>query len=289
MTKTACLYAIVRFMPYIETGEFANAGIVMIAPNARYFGFKLLKHRYGRITRFFEELDSDVFKSTMTTLTEEFKRIDNILKQNGFDRRHKVNDIEFAKNIFFEITRPRETILRFSEPRGVLSEEPKKTLKELFSYYVDREFVTKEYRQKSLERGLSLMLAKAKINERFVQQKLGDTEYQVIFPFVEIQNNHPTKVIKPLYLNQDESFRIIEHGGKWEFRIRELRKRNILDPGNVLFALEGPKENGNRLDAYHEVFEMLEDIGSKVVHYNETEEIILFAQDGRPPNDLHCN
>lgn len=289
MTKTACLYAIVRFMPYIETGEFANAGILMIAPSARYFGYKLLKLRYGRITHFFEELDSNVFKSTIATLAEELKRVDDLLKQNGFDRRHKVNDIQFARNIFAEIIRPRETILRFSEPRAALSEDPKKTLKELFSHYVDREFVTKEYRQKSLERGVSLMLSKAKINERFIPQKLGDPEYQVIFPFVEMQNDQPTKVIKPLHLNQDESFKIIEHGGKWEFRIRELRKRHILQPENVLFAVDGPNEKSTRVEAYNEVIDMLKGIGSRVLPYSNTEEIISFAQEGRPPNDLHCH
>lgn len=289
MTKTACLYAIVRFMPYVETGEFANAGILMIAPGARYFGYKLLKLRYGRITRFFEELDSGVFKSTIATLTEELKRIDDLLKQHGFDRRHKTNDIQFARNIFAEIIRPRETILRFSEPRGVLSEDPKKTLKELFSHYVDREFATKEYRQKYLERSVNLMLSKAKINERFAPQKLGDPEYQVNFPFVEMQNDQPAKVIKPLHLNQAESIKIIEHGGKWEFRIRELRKRHILKPENVLFAVEGPNETSIRVEAYNEVVEMLKDIGSRVLPYSNTEEILSFAQDGRPPNDLHCH
>jgi len=30
MKKFACQYAIVRFLPYLETGEFANVGIVML-------------------------------------------------------------------------------------------------------------------------------------------------------------------------------------------------------------------------------------------------------------------
>ncbi|WP_413913220.1 DUF3037 domain-containing protein [Candidatus Skiveiella danica] len=39
-------------MPFVETGEFANVGVVMFAPTARYFGFKLLGGRYARVTNF---------------------------------------------------------------------------------------------------------------------------------------------------------------------------------------------------------------------------------------------
>lgn len=34
-------------LPFVETGEFANVGLVVFAPNARYFGFKLSGNRYG--------------------------------------------------------------------------------------------------------------------------------------------------------------------------------------------------------------------------------------------------
>ncbi len=54
MTRIACQYAIVRFMPYIETGEFANVGILLWAPKTRYLGFKLLRRKHARITQFFD-------------------------------------------------------------------------------------------------------------------------------------------------------------------------------------------------------------------------------------------
>jgi len=56
MKKFACQYALLRFRPFVETGEFANVGVVMLAPEARFFGYRLLK-RYGRITQFFHQLD----------------------------------------------------------------------------------------------------------------------------------------------------------------------------------------------------------------------------------------
>jgi len=75
MNKIACQYAIVRFTPFVETGEFANVGIIMMAPKHRFFGFELETKRYGRITNFFEELDAKVYKKTLHNMKEELERI----------------------------------------------------------------------------------------------------------------------------------------------------------------------------------------------------------------------
>lgn len=143
MNKIACQYTIVRFSPFIETGEFANVGIVMMAPKQRYFAFKLETQRYGRITRFFEELDRKLYTQAIYVLKVELKRLRQIMKAHGFDRRLKVNDVNFAQQLFTELIRPRENIVRFSEPRIVLAENLKEKLNELFSFYVERNFVTK--------------------------------------------------------------------------------------------------------------------------------------------------
>ncbi len=279
MKKIPCQYAIVRFTPFIETGEFANVGVIMMAPKARYFGFKLLTQRYGRITKFFDDLEARVFRSAMHELNEELGRVHAVLKTHGFDRRYKVNDIEFAEGLFAEILRPRETIVRFSESSAILADDPQKTLNKLFSFYVERNFVTKKYRETILENGLSKLFLQAQIGERFKRIRVGDEEFTVPFPFVELDDETPNRVIKPLNLAQDDSTRILEHGGKWEFRIRELTKRHAL-PDHVLFAVDGPTGNDHRGNAYQEVVEMLDDTGVTVVPYKNQAEILEFAKDG---------
>ena len=276
MKKTPCQYAIVRFAPFIETGEFANVGIIMMAPKARYFGFKLQTRRYGRITNFFKELDAKVFRSAMSDLNDELERIHGMLKAHGFDRRLRENDVEFAKALFVEVLRPRESIVRFSEPRAVLADKPKETLKELFSFYVQRDFVTKEYREKVLEKGMRKLLLQSALGEKFQPERIGDDEFHVAFPFVEMHDELPTKVIKPLNLAQDDSTKILEHGGKWAFRMRELKKRDVL-PESVLLAVDGPAENDRRDNAYREVVEMLSDTGVTVLPYEKQEKILEFA------------
>jgi len=279
MKKIPCQYAIIRFAPFIETGEFANVGIIMMAHKARYFGFKLQTRRYGRITNFFKELDAKVFRSAMNDLNEELERVHGVLKVHGFDRHLKENDANFANGIFAEVLRPRESIVRFSEPRAVLADEPKETLKELFAYYVERNFVTKEYRETVLEKGMRRLLFQSEVGERFQRKRIGDDEFSVTFPFVETLDEVPTKIIKPLNLAQDDSTNILEHGGKWMFRMNELKKRHVL-PERVLLAVDGPAGGGRRDNAYHEAVEMLGDTGVTVLPYEKQEKILEFALDG---------
>lgn len=279
MKKTPCQYAMIRFTPFIETGEFANAGVIMMAPKARYFGFKLLTRRHARITNFFDELDAKIFRSAMTDLNKELGRIHAVLKAHGFDQRDQTNDIEFAQSLFAEILRPRETIIRFSEPRAILADDPKKTLDELFSFYVERNFVTKQYQESILENKLSKLFFQAQIGEQFKRTRIGDKEFTVAFPFVALNNEIPNKVIKPLNLAQDDSTRILEHGGKWEFRIRELIKRHAL-PEHVLFAVDGSTGDDHCGNAYQEVVAMLNATGVTVLPYKNQQQILAFAKDG---------
>lgn len=276
-SRTACQYAIVRFAPYVETGEFANVGVVMMAPQARFFGFKLLTRCHGRITKFFEELDAKVFCHAMFELKEELERVHDVLKGHGFDRRLKNNDIEFAKRLFAEVLRTREAIVRFGEPRVVLADDPKETLSELFAHYVERNFVTKEYRETVMEKGVRQLLFKHQLGERFHRTKVGDDQFHVTFPFVELRNERAAKIIKPLNLAQDETTKILEHGNKWEFRIRKLQERKVF-ADRVLFAVDGPEEQGKRANAYQEAVEMLQETGVAVLPIQDRAEILEFAR-----------
>lgn len=275
--NTACHYAIVRFMPFVETGEFANVGVVMFAPNARYFGFKLLGNRYARVTNFFEQMDAKVFRASMSTFREELQRIDGMLKQLGTDRRLKTLDRDGAVRLWGEIIKPRETMLRFSDSRVVLAEEPRAKMLALFEYYVERNFVNREYQEQILERGVRGWLRDAKLLNQFHAGRVGNDEYHAQFPFVAGPDDKPEKIIKPLNLDYAEASKIIDHGGQWVVRINALRKRQLL-PRQVLFAVNGPVDSTARGKARREVVDELEDAGVIVAPYNQAQVVIDFAR-----------
>ena len=57
--KYVCNYSILRFLPYPETGEFVNIGVVLLASNGE-FHYQLDRTRQ-RVTRFFKTLDHKIY------------------------------------------------------------------------------------------------------------------------------------------------------------------------------------------------------------------------------------
>ena len=50
---------VVRFLPYPETEEFVNIGVVMACPETGTFDFRIETRRRERITGFFPELEAE--------------------------------------------------------------------------------------------------------------------------------------------------------------------------------------------------------------------------------------
>ena len=114
------------------------------------------------------------------------------------------------------------------------------------------------------------------MGDKFTRETIGDENYHVAFPFVNLTNEVPNKVIKPLHLDHDEPTKIYDHGASWIYRINKL-KGKFIDPNRVLFTLSGPHENQNRLKAYGDVRQELEEAGVQVVPADDKDKIINFA------------
>ena len=122
--RYACKYNIIRFQPYAETEEFVSIGIVLYIPASRQLFFKVLNTRQNeRITHFFKKLDNNLFKYTVQIIQAKLKRIQELLNHNSSD-------------LYAELVRPREDIIRYSNNRAIFSTNPENTVNELFEYYV---------------------------------------------------------------------------------------------------------------------------------------------------------
>jgi len=261
MTKVACLYAIVRFCPFVETEEFANVGIVMLAPQQRRLTFRLMTRKHARVTSFFEQMDGAVFRAVISGLREELDRAAHMIQNPN-------TDVETAKALFHEIVRTRETVIKFGAARAILVDDAKGTLDDLYGHYVERDFVTKEYRETVLERAMRRWLNGAGLGDRFDRMEVGNAEYHAVFPFVESVGQIQITAIKPLNLAQDQPSKILDHGGNWLFRVQTLRRKGLL-PQKVLFPVEGPVDDGPREKAYREIVSELTAAGATVLDYND--------------------
>ncbi|PAT36010.1 DUF3037 domain-containing protein [Vandammella animalimorsus] len=124
-----CLYAIARFMPFVETEEFANVGVVLFAPAQRYFGFQLLADAPQRITQFFATLQAPVFQRAMHDLREELERLPPLFAQR---------DATAGMALWQELIKPKSSQIRFSTERIVLTNHPAEQLPQLYGRYVAR-------------------------------------------------------------------------------------------------------------------------------------------------------
>jgi hypothetical protein len=277
VNATACQYAVVRFAPFVETGEFANVGILLLAPRAGFFGHEIQTRRYARITRFFEEMDAQTYKAAMVTVGTELGHFAELVRERGLGANADRGAIVFAQEVFQEIIRPREGIVRYSAARVVMAADPSTTLHELFQHYVERSFATREYQETVLERGLRMLLQRAQLAVRFESCRVGDDGFHVNFPLVEMRGETPVKAIKALNLAQTDPSKIRDHAILWRARIDKLRARRTL-PERVLFALSEPGPDGAQRDAYEEARGDLEAAEVQLVAARDNARVLEFAR-----------
>ncbi|GGC10889.1 hypothetical protein GCM10007205_20110 [Oxalicibacterium flavum] len=269
--KYACQYAIVRFMPFVETGEFANVGIVLTCPETGFFDFKLLT-RVRRITGFFDQMDVRIYRAARNGLQKELARVKEYAAQAV------LNDPRSVRFLFAELTRPREVMLRYDAPRVVLANDPEDKLDALFAYYVERNFVTPEYVEKQLEKQLRGVLEHAKIKKMYSEARVKQGSFAATFPFAHRNANGVLdRAIKPLHLAHDDAAAAYEHGWAWVGRLKQLKHHRVL-PDDVLIATNMREENDSeKIEVYREIKSSFESLGIKVATITDKEKIERFA------------
>lgn len=273
MKKLACRYAVVQFVPYSETGEFVNAGVVLVCPQTGYLDFRLQTRKYARVTAFFDELEPKVYLTAIKVIQGEMERVRDLLARNG-----TTGTDELARAAFTSLVHPREAIIRFSPARVLLADEPEKELRRLFDHYVDRAFATPEYVETAMVRRLSALLKDLDLQAPFRPEKIGDDVVHAKFPLVQRRGLQFRKVIKPFNLNQPEPNGIFDHGDAWVQKVRRLRDRNLL-PADVLFAVAGPRAtDAKRYAAFREICTELERLDVMTVEEAAKNRIVEFAE-----------
>ena len=135
----AGLYSIVRFRPFVETGEFANVGVVAVDTATGDMAHKLSPRRVRRISVFFQDMDPRLLASAISFLDDEIRRVAVLASKHGAGE---------ARRLFDHLTKGRESTLVFSEPRAIrLENGVAEAVDKLFAKYVKRAFASAEYRE----------------------------------------------------------------------------------------------------------------------------------------------
>ena len=125
--RYASIYSIVRFAPFAETEEFANVGIVLLAPAIRRMVYRLASERLERVNHFFG--CAPVFAKALEMAKNELDAVSAMTTTAQEDQ--IVNHFRF-------LTEPKESLISFSSMRSILVDDVDTTLEELCAHYISR-------------------------------------------------------------------------------------------------------------------------------------------------------
>jgi hypothetical protein len=267
MSQLACRYALIQLVPYAETGEFANIGVLLVCPETGFLGFKLETQKHKRYTSFFSGLTASLYRDAMKAISAELKRLQQALS-------HATP--ETLLNSFTAAIHPREAIIQFSPVRGRLIQDPAKALQQLFEHYVDFGFLRQQSPEEQLEQRIQAVLSNFELIAPFKDGKIGSEQLYVPLPLIQSINNKPNKAIKPLYLGQDSLNKLYAHGEYWAGRLERLRK--VLGwEGKLLFTVDGISSNSMFKQNQNEIMQKLRDLSAEVIEAADVKRLQAFC------------
>lgn len=237
MKPLACRYSIVQLVPYAETGEFANIGVVLTCPQTGFFGYLLQNRRSKRVTDFFGALDRGFYKSAVRAVEEELSRIRTSAHLMPLESKPGA-----LRGVMDSLVRPREAMIRFSQSRVLLTADPAAELKSKFEHYVDHSFATPEYVEHVMNARLRDILHDLQLNAPFRPARIGTEVVSAKFEFVQTVDGDHKKVIKALNLSQNDVNDIAAHGDVWKGKLTRLLRQQAL-PRETLVNVTLPNDS----------------------------------------------
>lgn len=131
MKQKAMRFTVIRFVPHVQTQEFANIGIIAACPNTGYFDYKI-ESKYTRLRHFFQHFDVNVYCAMIESYGRELDGIKSALQGARAEQIRAALD---------KLTQPSATILQTNGIGTSLADSEEQELSRLFEYYVHANFV----------------------------------------------------------------------------------------------------------------------------------------------------
>ena len=126
--QAVCNYALLQFLPYPDTGEFANVGVLVTCESPCLLQFEATEQMTERLKAMFPQHDEQTFRAAITSMRKDMDRA-----------KASIRDPKLLTRVFNELTRRRESLLRFGEVRTILTDAPESLPADLYRRYVRME------------------------------------------------------------------------------------------------------------------------------------------------------
>lgn len=270
MTKYAMRFAVIRFMPYIQTREFANIGVILTCPRTGYFNYQI-EHRYSRLSKFFNHFNAQIYKAVTQAFADELERIKEIATHATPEQVRAMLD---------HIARPREAVILTGQVGATIAPNPDNELTRLFAYYVNHDFAEKQHGEAELTKTIQSLVRQVKARFPFKEELLGNPAgFHARLPLVQKENNGEIrKIIKPIYFGQKDPADIYHKSDKWIASIKRFKNQGIIKSPEILFAYQAPLQPSQaQSNALKNVLDELADNQIITVDKSQSKHILQFA------------
>lgn len=263
MNQYAMRFAVIRFMPYVQTREFANIGIILTHPKSGYFDFKI-EHRYSRLSKFFRHFEPSVYKVVTKAFAAELQRIKELAAESTPEQ---------IRSMLDHLTRPREAVIMAASAGATVAASPQQELDRLFDYYIGHSFAQNP-QEAELKRYIQALVKQIHTPLPFKEITVGDKSgFHATIPLVQqTEEGQIRKIIKPIFFGQKDPADIYHKSDKWIASMKRLQSGGYLDQSEILFAYEPPIQPGraqekalsdvlNDLQAHHFLIADKQDTG----------------------------
>lgn len=237
--KTAYSYVTLRYVHDVVTGEFANVGVVLYAPEQRLLAARFTTS-YERLSAMFIKVDHAHFRALMRYFANRFEEMSEELR-DALEQPALAGLGELVRRVL----PPDDSSLQWSEAGGGLSENAEETLRNLFNRLVERYVRESELPSRTddeIARPFKATLEKRHLAQKVRQKRIEARDYQYEFQFG--WKNSVWHVYEPVSFDLMNPGSIVEKANTWLGRGTALQ--DSAEKFKIHFLLGEPKLPGNK-------------------------------------------
>ena len=233
-------YTVLRYVHDTSTGEFANVGVVISAPSAK-FADAILRPTYGRLSKMFPGMDGEHFRQVIRHLQSRFEEIASQVREE-MDLGQKPTN---AQELAFSVIAPDDSSFQWSAMGSGLAADLPVTLESIYQKMVERY----DDRQKTESRSDELVWKsfKKRLEERKVLSRLHPKTISVQddeVTFSHAWKNHQWHCMETLSFDLMQPQSIREKAHSWLGKMTSIK--DAMEKFRVCYLVGEPQLEGSR-------------------------------------------
>jgi hypothetical protein len=211
-------FSVLRYVHDPVTGEFANIGIAVYAPQAKYLNALCTSH-YGRLSKMFGQIDGDRFRQVTQYIQGELKKIGRKL-DTELPLAQPPSDIE---SILKQVLPHDDSGFQFSMNGAGLTNSPDEALRQLFDRYVEKYSGRVQLTSRDDEQVWAVFrkpLEDKQVTDWFQSKKIIAPDYE--YDFKHARKNEIWHAYEPISFDLMGSGSILEKANNWMGKLTNL-------------------------------------------------------------------